>query len=81
MKHTLWNENVELYELKNKSTYEYLYLYFDLFKRDGKTEKEHIINLDSKYRKICICFNFDKKVTDQDYENLKMVITSVVEAL
>ncbi len=81
LKYTLWHNYVELYEIKNIKTYNYYYLYFDLFKRDYKTEKTNIINIDYKNRKICICYNLIDKISQDEYKNLKQTIINIIDQL
>ncbi len=79
MKYTLWNDRVQLYEIKNKKTYDFLYIYFDLYKRKDKTEKENIIYFDTKLRKICICYNFNDFLNDKEYNEVKNIIYNIIK--
>ncbi len=81
MKYTLWNNKVELYEFKNKKTCDFLYIYFDLFNREDKIEKKHIIYIDNKLRKICICKYFDEFINDEEYIEIKNIINNVMQII
>ncbi len=81
MKYTLWNNKVELYEFKNKKTCNFLYIYFDLFNREDKIEKKHIIYIDNKLRKICICKYFDEFINDEEYIEIKNIINNVMQII
>jgi hypothetical protein len=79
MKYTLWNDKVQLYEIKNKKTYDFLYIYFDLYKREDKIEKENILYFDTKLKKICICYNFNNLLTDKEYNEFKNIIYNIIK--
>jgi hypothetical protein len=81
MKYTLWDDKVELYEIKNKKTYNFLYVYFDLFKRKDKKENNNIIYLDNKLRKICMCYHFDELISEKEYNQLKDMIYNVIKVI
>ena len=79
MDYTFWHQDIQLYEFKNKKTYNYLYLYFDLFKREDKTETLNLIRLDTKNKKVCICYNFSDKISESEFEKLKENIVDIIE--
>ncbi len=81
MKYTLWNEKVQLYEIKNKKTYDFIYVYFDLFKREDKIEKSNIIYFDNKLRKVCVCYNFDDLINDKEYTEIKNMIYNIIKII
>lgn len=71
----LWNPNVLLYKFLNKNTYEYVYIYFDLFKRKDKTESQKIIKLKSNI----YCINERYKNLDSiDFTNLENSINKII---
>lgn len=41
-----WNNDIILYEINNSDNTKKIYIYLDLFERNEKTEKRHIIDLD-----------------------------------
>jgi hypothetical protein len=81
MKYTLWDDKIELYELKNKKTLDFLYVYFDLFKRDNKIEKDNLIYFDNKSKKICICYHFDDLINNKEYNELKNMLTNIIKLI
>lgn len=81
LSYTLWNKEVKLYEFKNNKTFDYVYLYFDLYKREDKTEKLNLIKLDKKNRKMCINFNFENKITESEYKTLSELIEFILSNL
>ena len=78
LNYTLWNESVELYEIIHGDTKEYKYIYFDLYKREDKSEKNNLILLNNTSKKNCIVFNFKDKISNTDLNNLKNILTQIL---
>ena len=81
MKYTLWDDKIELYEIKNKKTCAFIYVYFDLFKRQDKNEKNNIIYFDNKLKKICICYNFYELIGIKEYNEIKDMIYNITKII
>jgi hypothetical protein len=81
MKYTLWDDKIELYEIKNKKTLDFIYIYFDLFKREHKNEKNNIIYFDNKLKKICLCYYFDELISEQEYNQIKDTIHNLIKVI
>jgi hypothetical protein len=75
LKYTLWNENVLLYEFRNKNTYDYVYIYFDLLSRKNKNETDKIIEMEIE-KKYCICMNISDII---EYDMLEKYIDKIIE--
>lgn len=73
-----WDENVILYKFFNTKTYEYIYIYFDLFKRKDKIESKKIIKL--KDNIYCINTHYTN-LSDINLENLKNYIDVIIRQL
>jgi hypothetical protein len=70
----LWDENVLIYKIINKKTYEYRYIFFDLFERQYKTENNIIINLS----KNNVCFNKNYKyIKNEEINDIKNLIEQI----
>lgn len=55
LEYTLWNKDVLLYKFTDIKTRDYKYIYFDLFKRKDKNQKDSIIKFnDNKGFVICL---------------------------
>jgi hypothetical protein len=81
MKYTLWDDKIELYEIKNIKTCAFIYVYFDLFKRQDKNEKNNLIYFDNKLKKICICYNFDDSMMNKEYDEIKDIIYNITKII
>jgi hypothetical protein len=73
-----WDDNVILYKFFNTKTYEYIYIYFDLFKRKDKVESKNIIKL--KDNIYCINTHYTN-VSDINFENLENYIDVIIKQL
>jgi hypothetical protein len=56
MEYTFWNKNVLLYKFTDIKTRDYKYIYFDLFKRKDKNQKDSIIKFNNN-KGFIICLN------------------------
>jgi hypothetical protein len=81
MKYTLWDDKIELYELKNKKTLNFLYVYFDLFKREHKIENDNLIYFDNKLKKICVCYHFDNLLSNKEYDEFKNMLINIIKII
>jgi hypothetical protein len=79
--YTLWNKDVKLYEFKNNKTFDYIYVYFDLYNRDDKTEKLNLFKIDKNNKKICINFNFEKDISESEHKTLSELIEFIISNL
>lgn len=69
-----WNENILIFKITDKKTYEYRYIYFDLFERPEKTENNIIIKLS----KNNLCFNKNYKyIKNEEINDIKLFIQNI----
>lgn len=73
-----WNDNVILYKFSNTKTYEYIYIYFDLFKRKDKIESKNIIKL--KDNIYCINTHYTN-LNDINIENIENYLDVIIKRL
>lgn len=71
-----WDDTVFLYKFSNAKTYEYTYIYFDLFKRKDKIESNNIIKL----KKNIYCINLNDNNNDLK-NNLENYIDIIIKQL
>ena len=71
-----WDNNVFLYKFYNKKTYEYTYIYFDIFTRKDKTESKNIIKLKSNI----YCINeYNKNLSNVNINKLYNSISKIIK--
>jgi len=73
-----WDDTVFLYKFFNVKTYEYIYIYFDLFKRKDKIESNNIIKL----KKNIYCINTHcTNLNDINIKNIENYIDIIIKQL
>jgi len=77
--YTLWNDKVLLYEIRNKKNYDFLYVYFDLYKRNDKTVNDCVIKLYKN--RLCICTNLDDIISDNNLQVIKNNIMDIIDII
>lgn len=72
LEYTFWNKDVFLYKFTDIYTKDYKYIYFDLFKREDKNQKDSIIKFNNN-KGFVICLNSYNII-----ENLKKSIDNLL---
>jgi hypothetical protein len=70
-----WDNSIFLYKFFNKKTYKYVYIYFDLFKREDKSDIKNIIKLKSNI--YCINEHFTS-LNDNNIKKIEDYINKII---